>query len=61
MNPHPPPPPTPPTPPQLLMVEVEYERVARECNNMASKEKLTALLSLVDIPKIYEMATDRPI
>ena len=37
---------------QLLMVEVEYERVARVCNNVFY-EKLTVLLSL-DIPKNCE-------
>ena len=47
--------------PQLLMVEVEHERVVRVCSNMLSYEKLTVLLSL-DVPEIYKNreSTDRP-
>ena len=47
--------------PQLLMVEVEHERVARVCSNMLSYEKSTVLLSL-DVPKIYKNRenTDQP-
>ena len=39
--------------PQLLIVEVEHERVVRVCSNMFSYEKSTVLLSL-DVPKIYK-------
>ena len=47
--------------PLLLMVELEYERVARICDNMFSYKKSTVLL-LSGIPKIYKNCenTDRP-